>query len=193
VAAAGGITPERICAVKDAIRWHAPAFSERTCERLAAAFNAMPDPVLMAAICLNESDLRPTAINVVRADVYDTGLCGVRCVIEDGRCTNWPVAGMTLAELLEPVRNIEAAAKVLERKRAKSPKHYLRHYNGGTQERGYAARIGVLAAAIGGKRGVLAAAIGGKRVEVKESEPKWRRVRALVRMIRRAVNNERES
>lgn len=174
-ARAAEVTPALVCQVQKSIRWRDRAWQPATCERVASALNATSDPVTMAAICLNESDWRPTAINVVRADVFDVGFCGVRCIYRDGKCSNGPAKGHTLAEMFEPATNISIAAQIVASKRVSHGRDWLRGYNGGTREHGYGARIGAIAAALGGVAKPNASA----------------RVRALVRRIVDAVTGMR--
>ena len=113
-----------------------------------------------------------------RRGVYDVGALGVRCLLgRANRCTNGPAAGKTLAELQDPVVNIQVGAAIMEAKRARHGRHYLRHYNGGTREHGYAERIGALAAAF---RGTF-------------HWTKWARTREQCRRIVTAVAEERKS
>ena len=165
------VSAAQVCQVQSAIRWQERAWDVATCERVATALNATPDPVTMLAVCINESDLRPTAIDVVRPDVYDAGLCGVRCHVVGGKCADGPARGMALQQLFEPATNVAIAANVMAEKRAKLGRHYLRGYNGGTREHGYAERIGAIAAALGGVRVAT----------------KCKRVRRLVELIVAAV------
>ena len=166
VRAETAITTALVCKVQNALRWQERAWDAATCERVSAALNATVDPVTLFAVCINESDLRPTAIDAVKPDVYDVGLCGVRCHVVAGKCADGPARGLTLQQLFDPVRNIEIAAQVMAEKRAKLGRHYLRGYNGGTREHGYGAKIGVIAAALGGARPVSTKGLGHRLAEL---------------------------
>lgn len=151
-----------ICRAQPAIkRKAAPAWNPALCDRVAGALAKTREPLTVLAICVNESDLRPSAVAHIGPGVLDTGLMGVRCRLRDGRCANGPAAGLTVRELLDPAINIRVGVQVLETKRARHGRHYLRHYNGGTREHGYAGRIAVLVAALGG----IKVRAPGRRVE----------------------------
>lgn len=170
------ITPALVCQVQNAIRHLSPAWGLDTCERVSAALNATPSPRTTLAIAVLESDLRPRAVAKARPGVRDVGLLGVRCVLSNGRCTNGPARGHTVAELQDPVVNIRVASAIMVQKKLTHGRHWLRGYNGGTRERGYAARVGA-----------IEAALAGEVVRVKSA-----RVRKLVRQIVPAVNNGRK-
>ena len=166
-----GITPQKVCAIQNAIRFGQAAWTEEQCQEVAAAFAATKDPVQSVAIAINESDLRPVVMANPKPGVFDVGLMGVRCVVVRGRCVNGHAKGYTLAQLQNPVINISVASKVLEGKRSELGQDFLRGYNGGSTEHGYAAKIAVLAAAIDGR----------------QLKAKGKRIRELVGKIVRAV------
>lgn len=126
------------------------------------------------AMSLAESDFRVRAQRV-DGRALDEGLMGVRCVVgRRGRCTNWPVRGLTPKQLLEPRRNIMAGTQIL------ADLHHgdMAGYNGdhsGTDR--YPRKIAAIAAALGG-------------VEVRV---RGRRLRELVRKIAAAVVREHKS
>jgi hypothetical protein len=144
------VTADLVCRVQSAIRHRSPAWAPAECTRVAAALNRTPEPRVSMAIAINESDLRPRVMVRVAENVYDGGLMGVRCVLDGGRCTNGPARGLTLTQLKDPSTNIRVAAAIMASKRAIHGADYLRAYNGGTREHGYGARIGAIAAALGG-------------------------------------------
>jgi hypothetical protein len=162
------VDASQLCAVKDAIRWREVAWSTAECRRVAEALNETRDPLRMAAVCINESDLRERVVSFARPGVYDVGLCGVRCVLHPGgsatargdgprsavssadlpagRCSNGPARGYTLRQLLDGPTNVRVADEILHVKHGGN----LRRYNGGTREHGYAGRVGAVPAALGG-------------------------------------------
>jgi hypothetical protein len=141
-----------LCKVQHSIRHRNAAWSETTCDRVAVVISTTFNPLLVLAIAVNESDLRETATRRARRGVYDAGLMGVRCRLAAGQCTNGPARGHTLADLQDPVINIQVGASILEQKKRRSPKRYLQHYNGGTRDHGYAERVHTLQAALKGRR-----------------------------------------
>ena len=147
------VTPALVCATQHALKLHAtPTWARPRCEEVAAALNDTREPLVTLAVAANESDMRAAALAHVSRGVYDVGLVGVRCVLGPGsRCTNGQARGRTLTELRDPVVNVQVGAAIMEEKRARHGHHWLRHYNGGTREHGYALRIQALVAALGGR------------------------------------------
>ena len=147
------VTPSLVCQVQHALKLHVtPAWARPRCEEVAAALNETREPLVTLAVAANESDMRAAALARVVHGVYDVGLVGVRCVLGPGsRCTNGPARGRTLTELRDPVVNIQVGSAIMEEKRARHGHRWLRHYNGGTREHGYALRIQALVAALGGR------------------------------------------
>jgi soluble lytic murein transglycosylase-like protein len=180
--AAGGAaatSPEVVCAVQHAVRWREAAWTERECRDRARDFADAGrrwgfSPTQLAAMSLAESDFRVRAWRV-DGSALDEGLMGVRCVVGRlGRCTNWPVRGLTPRQLLEPRRNIMAGTQIL------ADLHHgdVAGYNGdhsGTDR--YPRKVAAIAAALGG-------------VEVRV---RGRRLRELVRKIAAAVTREKKS
>jgi hypothetical protein len=186
------VSGELVCRAQHAIRHRNPAWTADTCARVAEAVNATFDPYLVLAVGVNESDLREFALRKARRGVYDTGLLGIRCRLAPGtdfstrafrarsvdnpplasRCMNWPVRGRRLEELLDPVVSIQAGEQLLKRKRQRDPRHWLRHYNGGTVEHGYAARVSATKAALHGRRRLVESATVNKRT--------WQIVKAVL-------------
>ena len=167
-----------ICRAQHALRPHLP-MPEAECQEIADAANATFAPRLIIAIAIIESDFRADALKRRGRGVYDTGLMGIRCKLarradrttramwrtDAGRaavldlpCTNWPLEGVTLRELLRPAVSIHAAEQILLQKRHLNRRHYLRLYNGGLREHGYAARVRAVEVAVfRGRRRVLPA------------------------------------
>jgi hypothetical protein len=144
------VSADLVCRVQNAIRWRSPAWAPSECATVAEELNATPEPRTSLAVAINESDLRPRAVAHARPGVYDVGLMGVRCVIERGRCSNGPARGLSIEQLKNPETNIRVAAQIMATKRAHFGGDWLRAYNGGTAEHGYAGRIAALVAALGG-------------------------------------------
>jgi hypothetical protein len=115
-----------ICGLKDKIRWHAPAWSPKFCERIAegvldSARKNNVSPTLLLAVMVNESDLNEKAapITMKNGRVYakDSGLMGIRCVFGkgNGMCTNGYVKGLSWRKVMDPLTNIELGARQLSR------------------------------------------------------------------------------
>ena len=145
------VTPELVCAAQDAIRYRTPRWVPTTCQAVAGALNATAAPLLILAIIINESDLRPQVYAKHAGGIVDVGLMGIRCHLAGDKCTNWPVTGRTLQNLFDPAVNIEAGSRVLRRKQQQAGKHFLRAYNGGSKDHGYADRIHAIVAALEGR------------------------------------------
>ena len=172
----GSVDAAHLCAVNHALRGK---WSPKMCERVADALNETPDPVMFAAMAVNESDLREGVVAEPKPGVLDIGLLGVRCILDKrDRCMNAPVIGRHWTELANPEKNIHAAAVVLA-----MHKGSLRRYNGGTTERGYGARIMALVAAFSGELRIPKGAHGRQ----------WARIRELARRIVEAIGKERRS
>jgi hypothetical protein len=171
------VTPSLVCAVQHAIRWRDPAWTEQQCQARAREFTASGQrwgfaPAQLLAMAIDESDLRTTATRNDRGGL-DCGLIAIRCKLgTDGRCTNKPVRGMTIPQLMRPATNIDMGARIL------ATLHHgnLAAYNGGpnAREHGYPEKVGAIMAALGG-------------VEVRVS---GKRMRKLVRQIVAAVAAE---
>lgn len=146
------ITPDLLCRVHRAIRQPVAWWTEAECLRIAEAFNATTEPAPLQANCMLESDWRQSGLRKVNATVFDAGLCGIRCVLgEDGRCTNGPAAGHTLAELLDPVVNITVAGRLWATKRAACGTRAPACWKGLLDDHGK--RAAEIAAVIGAQRG----------------------------------------
>jgi hypothetical protein len=147
---------------------------------LATSFNKEgrhPDirelPAVGLAVATNESDLTITARSnpkqrVIltktrklpkKVEVLDLGLMGVRCLKgEKGQCINEPVRGLTVAKLLNPVKNIEVGMRILKAKYKLHGGDWLARYNGsGERKQGhpYAEKILAIRLAFEGKQGVV--------------------------------------
>lgn len=169
-ARAADVTPELVCQVKSAF---GRTWSAEKCSRVSEALRSSSTPVVLFAVCINESTLRAHFVAWTKEhDKADAGLCGVRCKVDaGGRCTNGLVRQMRLVDLLDPAINVSVAARIL------ATKSSLGRYAGETRDRGYASRV--LA---------IAAALGGARVEVKS-----KRVREIVRRILVVLNRDLKS
>jgi hypothetical protein len=143
------ITWELVCKAQDALRWGLPPWSIPKCESVAAALNASDEPDILLGICINESDLRALAVRWVRSNLFDGGLCGVRCEVQNGKCINGPAKGYTARALLDPATNARIAGAILKQKRARYGTRGLDAYNG-SFHRGYSKRILTIVAALGG-------------------------------------------
>jgi hypothetical protein len=123
-----------------------------------------------------ESDFRPDVAVEAKAGTFDAGLLGVRCVLYPGssapargfgprsagdskpndlpagRCQNGPARGHNLVTLADPVTNIRVAAQIMAQKRVRFGKDYLWRYNGASKPNGYARKVRVIVAALGGVR-----------------------------------------
>jgi hypothetical protein len=111
-----------VCRLKDKVRWRTAAWTPAFCGKIADAILSAADryqvePMLILAVMLNESDLDEKAANVTLRDgrVYakDTGLMGIRCVLDGGRCKNGNVRGMAWKSVADPVTNIHLGAREL--------------------------------------------------------------------------------
>ncbi len=167
------VTPALVCQVQHAIRWREAAWPVVTCKQLATAFNHTLAPIQTMAIAVLESDLRPKAVSPetrpampkkkrghgkkhsarasgawpAEARAVDVGLMGIRCVFVDKhKCINGLARGLTVEQLKDPATNIAIGTRILANKRS------LQHYNGGTTERGYAAKVMAIMAALEGLR-----------------------------------------
>jgi hypothetical protein len=114
---------DTLCALKEKVRWGTPAWSPRTCRRvadavLAAAAEYDLSPALLLAVALNESDLDDKAATAYRREgaVYakDAGLMGIRCVFDGrGRCGNGHVRGLSFRTVMDPAKNVALGAREL--------------------------------------------------------------------------------
>lgn len=167
---------DAVCHVQHALRPHR-LMPAAECQEIADAANATFAPRLIIAVAIIESDFRADALKRRARGTYDTGLMGIRCKLARGAdrtthamwktdagraavldlpCANWPLEGMTLRELLKPTASIRAAEQILKQKKRRSRRHYLRLYNGGLREHGYADRVrAVEIATFEGRRIVL--------------------------------------
>lgn len=112
-----------ICELKDRVRWRTAAWKPAFCDRIA---NAVLDSSkryeipasLILAVMINESDMNESAFRTTMKDgrlyAKDGGLMGIRCIVDKhGRCTNGNVRGRSLAEVMNPVSNIDMGAREL--------------------------------------------------------------------------------
>jgi len=169
------VTPALVCQVQNAIRFRESAWPVATCERVATALNSTPRPRTTLAVAIIESDLRPLVVATTRPGVHDVGLMGVRCVAlpSGGACLFGPARGYAVEELKDLEINVRVAAAIMAQKKAAYGKHWMRAYNGGTREHGYARNIAA-----------IEKALDGKQVRVKNP-----RVRKMVRQIAESVNH----
>ena len=112
-----------ICAVKDRVRWRAPAWKAEFCQKVAHAVLESSEryqvpPALILAVMINESDMNEATFRTTAREgaVYakDGGLMGIRCIVDKrGRCGNGHVRGMTWKEVMDPATNIALGAREL--------------------------------------------------------------------------------
>ena len=174
------VTPALVCSVQHAIRWKDAAWTDQQCAARAREFTASGKrwgfkPAQLFAMAINESDLRTEARRIDRGAV-DVGLMAVRChqaPAPDYRCTNKPVRGLYVPQLMRPATNIDMGARILETLHHGS----MAGYNGGpnAREHGYPEKVAAIMAALGG-------------VEMRVS---GKRMRKLVRTISEAVLRKR--
>jgi hypothetical protein len=173
-------TSELICSIQHQIRFQEKAWEPWFCLRVHAAFTKAAaetkQPIrTLFAIAINESDLRlgakrstypmkfsraadgtPLVEDKWVGSVHDGGLMGVRCRIgKDGLCSNDLIKGWKMLQVFALENNIMLGAKILATKKS------LQHYNGGTKEHGYQARIDAILAAMAGAE----VKISGKRMK----------------------------
>ena len=178
------VSPNLVCEVQHAIRFQESEWSPELCQELATAYNKEGEsqkikglPVIGFAISINESDLRAKVTSEPfkriiltkkkklpkEVKVVDVGLMGVRCLKgEKGHCINDPVSGMTVSNLLNPIKNIEVGMKILKSKYEMHGKDWLMKYNGGsTESHGYAGKINAILFALNG----IQLKVSGKRMK----------------------------
>lgn len=154
------VAPDLVCRVQNAIRWHKPAWPSQKCETVAASLNVTAQPLVLAAICLNESDWNEEVIAWHGRHVADVGSCGVRCHLgKHRRCTNGAARGLTIAQLQDAETNIAVAAAIL------AGKPGIGEYNSATPaiRDAYERKIAVLVSALSGEH-VDRRRIHGKRL-----------------------------
>ena len=147
------VTPDRVCAIQHAIRWHHAEWPDWQCLRVSEAINAAAEktgqrPVTLLAIAVTESDLRPNVEHwygdIAPGTSGDLGLMGVRCKLGPNMlCSNGVLRGWKYPAAMRIEANVMLAARIL------ASKPTLNDYNGG---KGYAERIRAIAAAIMGVR-----------------------------------------
>lgn len=192
-----------LCEAKNKVRWRTPAWDEKMCERVG---NAIQDsaakhglsPQFLLAFIFNESEANERAYRVSSSEkngvtryFIDAGLMGIRCELGDERkCKNKFVKGLTVKELMDPVKNIEVGAAILAYIKDRSGVEgvcdhkghpWWSHYNWGPRafSKGSAAhygqRIAVLAHAMGKATNVEVPELNGVALH-KEKGAKPRRV-----------------
>ena len=112
-----------ICAVKERVRWRAPAWKPQFCQKIAhavldSAARYQVPPALILAVMINESDLNEATFRttVRNGAVYakDGGLMGIRCIVDkQGRCGNGHVRGMAWKDVMVPTTNIALGTREL--------------------------------------------------------------------------------
>ena len=112
-----------ICAVKERVRWRAPAWKPQFCQKIAhavldSAARYQVPPALILAVMINESDMNEATFRttVRNGAVYakDGGLMGFRCIVDkQGRCGNGHVRGMAWKEVMVPTTNIALGTREL--------------------------------------------------------------------------------
>lgn len=166
--ARAGELGELACLAQDAIRLRARPWSLQECRQVGEALEQVARPLELLAICTLESDLRIQVKAEHAGGEVDVGICGVRCARgKHGRCSNWPVRGLTPRTLMHPERNIRAAERLLERKRERAGARYLLAYNGASRPNRYPERVRCLEAVFRGDT----------------CKPRGRRMRRLVRLL----------
>ena len=112
-----------ICAVKEHVRWRAPAWRPQFCQKIAhavldSAARYQVPPALILAVMINESDMNEATFRttVRNGAVYakDGGLMGIRCIVDkQGRCGNGHVRGMAWKDVMVTTTNIALGAREL--------------------------------------------------------------------------------
>jgi hypothetical protein len=118
-----GCLSRTICAIKQKIRWQAPAWTSAQCQTIATAVQTSAkrhdiSPTLLLAIMISESDMNEKAARVTmrgnRIYAKDSGLMAIRCILDRrNRCLNGNVRGMKLTEVMNPTTNIDLGAREL--------------------------------------------------------------------------------
>jgi hypothetical protein len=172
------VTPALVATVSRAL---SRPMDARQCQVVSDTLATTAEPRNLLAIMVLESgmDREAQAWYVLGGRVVvDVGLMQVRCILRHGRCTNWPVRGLTVVQLQDVGTNISAAERLLAKKRRLGGARALDWYAGDKDgSSGYSANVAA-----------LVAAFGGVEVQVKSS-----RVRELVRKIAEAVRREKRS
>jgi hypothetical protein len=173
------VSPALVCTVSRAI---SRQLDESQCRAVSDALIVTAEPRTLLAIAVIESGLKIGAESWYTRGgrvVGDFGLLGVHCVLSrKGRCENWPVRGVQPVDTLTTImRNIEAGAKVLAKKRKTCRRRALDCYRGDATGRlGRTADVAAILAAFGG-------------VEV---QARSKRVREIAKRIAAAVRRQRE-
>jgi len=157
---------ERMCELKEMVRWKTPRWSMDMCYRVGNAIIAeehvsgVPRELILA-VMINESDMndkatRPYFDKNGKMTSWDGGLMGVRCIVDkDGRsCVNY-MRKVTWKDLLVPEVSLRLAVRKMVSIRDQYPcKHndhpWFAHYNWGGKvirtgiPRSYPQRVAVL-------------------------------------------------
>jgi hypothetical protein len=113
-----------LCSVKDRVRWGTAAWKPDFCRKIASGILTSArahdlSATLLLGVMMNESDLDEKAVHptIKNGKLYakDSGLMGIRCVLDRGRCTNGAVKGMSWRSVMDPLTNIELGARELAR------------------------------------------------------------------------------
>jgi hypothetical protein len=112
-----------ICAVKDRVRWRAPAWKPAFCQKISHAVLESAEryqipPALILAVMINESDMNASTFRTTMRNgaIYarDGGLMGIRCIVDkQGRCSNGHVRGMAWKEVMDPATNVALGTREL--------------------------------------------------------------------------------
>jgi hypothetical protein len=112
-----------ICAIKERVRWRAPAWKPQFCQKIAHAVLESAEryqvpPALILAVMINESDMNEATFRttVRNGAVYakDGGLMGIRCIVDKKKaCSNGHVRGMAWKNVMDPATNIALGAREL--------------------------------------------------------------------------------
>lgn len=176
-------TPELVCGIQHAIRFQEKAWEPWMCLRVHTAFTkaaaaTKQDVRTLFAIAINESDLQPHVERYTRNEkvikflpggkmltqtqetwegsTIDGGLMGIRCKVgTNGLCSNGTLKGWKWPQALAIENNVLLGAKILATKKS------LQHYNGGTRDHGYQARIDAILLAMAGTE----PKVSGKRMK----------------------------
>lgn len=185
---------ERMCELKEMIRWRTPRWTMDMCRRVGNAVLAeertsgLPRELILA-VMINESDMndkatRPYYDEKGKLKSWDGGLMGVRCIVDkDGlSCTNY-MKKVTWKALLIPEVNIKLAVRKMVAARdlhqCKHTDHpWFAHYNWGVKvirtgiPRSYPQRIAVLWKALAEAGGETPPEIASLRfVQIKGKKP----------------------
>lgn len=113
-----------LCNLKKRLQYRHRPWNKKMCSKIARATLTSArkygvNPLLVSSVYLNESELVGSAVLTSRRKngqpfAADIGLMGIRCRLGRGNiCTNSGVRGLKLADLADPVRNIDIGTRRL--------------------------------------------------------------------------------